>query len=231
MAHGSFGRLQLPLECGRRCLERAERADLAGRAHERIGRQGLAVVDAENVTGLQADPAWARVCVVERRHRDGRRLRDRASHHDRPQHVRRKQLRRGQTWAFGADPHGGDVTVVDNSHTVPTSGCFAPPRVLSPAPPATVRPPVHRSGFVFRGNRLLGTRNGLELRGVRNAEVSSNTYRAPAHRRLRNQGGRAARGLAHRLRHCLQRLQRRELRVQDGHAQHRNHLGRKHLTG
>jgi hypothetical protein len=32
---------------------------------------------------------------------------------------------------------------------------------------------------VFRGNRLLGKRNGFEFRGVRTAEVSSNTVALP----------------------------------------------------
>lgn len=51
-------------------------------------------------------------------------------------------------------------------------------RILSPVVPAG-RPPVYRSGYTFTGNRLLGTRNGFELRGVRNADVSSNTVALP----------------------------------------------------
>jgi hypothetical protein len=41
------------------------------------------------------------------------------------------------------------------------------------------QPPVYRSGYTFTGNHLLGTRNGFELRGVRNADVSSNTVALP----------------------------------------------------
>ena len=38
---------------------------------------------------------------------------------------------------------------------------------------------VYRSGYTFTRNRLLGTRNGFELRGVRTADVSSNTVSLP----------------------------------------------------
>lgn len=149
---------------------------ISGATIERIGRQGLAVVDAENVTLQDSNVgpvAWSNVDIES---------------DDDCEIARHITIARNSFGAnsygvvanvgFGADPQVGDVTVVDNTQTVPTSGCFAPVRILSPVY-ADGRPPVYRSGFTFRGNRLLGTRNGLELRGVKNAEVSSNTIALP----------------------------------------------------
>jgi hypothetical protein len=149
---------------------------ISGATIERIGRQGLAVVDAENVTLQDSSVgpvAWSNVDIET---------------DDDCEIARHITIARNTFGAnsfgvvanvgFGADPQVGDVTVVDNAQTGPTSGCFAPLRILSPVH-TDGRPPVYRSGFVFRGNRLLGTRNGVELRGVRNAEVSSNTIALP----------------------------------------------------
>jgi hypothetical protein len=149
---------------------------IAGATLERIGRQGVAVVDAENVTlqdSAVGPVAWSNVDIET---------------DDDCEIARHVSVLRNQFGAnnygvvasvgFGAGAQVGDVTVADNVQTVPTAGCFAPVRILSPVVPAG-QPPVYRSGYTFSGNRLLGTRNGFELRGVRNADVSSNTVALP----------------------------------------------------
>ena len=68
--------------------------------------------------------------------------------------------------------------MTDNVQTVPTSGCFAPVRILSPVVPAGSR----RCTAAATRSRATGCsarRNGFELRGVRNADVSSNTVALP----------------------------------------------------
>ena len=143
---------------------------------ERIGRQGVAVVDAENVTvqdSVIGPVAWSSVDIET----------DADCEIARNVSILRNQFGANNygvvaNVGFGADPQVGQVTVRDNVQTVPTSGCFAPARILSPVVPAG-QPPVYRSGYTFTGNRLLGTRNGFELRGVRNAEISSNTVALP----------------------------------------------------
>jgi hypothetical protein len=143
---------------------------------ERIGRQGVAVVDAENVTvqdSVIGPVAWSSVDIET----------DADCEIARNVSILRNQFGANNygvvaNVGFGADPQVGQVAVRDNVQTVPTSGCFAPARILSPVVPAG-QPPVYRSGYTFTGNRLLGTRNGFELRGVRNAEISSNTVALP----------------------------------------------------
>jgi hypothetical protein len=143
---------------------------------ERIGRQGVAVVDAENVTvqdSVIGPVSWSNVDIET---------------DDNCEIARNVSILRNQFGAnrfgvvasvgFGADPQVGQVTMRDNVRTVPTSGCFAPVRILSPVVPAG-QPAVYRSGYTFTGNRLLGTRNGFELRGVQPADVSSNTVALP----------------------------------------------------
>jgi hypothetical protein len=143
---------------------------------ERIGRQGVAVVDAEEVTvqrSVIGPVSWSNVdietdddCEIAR-------------------HVRILGNSFGAnsfgvvaSVGFGAGPQVGDVTMDGNTQTVPTSGCFAPVRILSPVVPAG-QPPVYRSGYTFTNNSLLGTRNGFELRGVRTVDVSTNTVALP----------------------------------------------------
>lgn len=143
---------------------------------ERIGRQGVAVVDAENVTlqdSTVGPVAWSNVDIET---------------DDDCEIARNISIVRNTFGAnnygvvanvgFGASPQVGGVTVADNVQTVPTSGCFGPVRILSPVV-FEGQPPVYRSGYTFSGNRLLGTRNGFELRGVRNVEVSSNSVALP----------------------------------------------------
>jgi len=143
---------------------------------ERIGRQGVAIVDAENVTlqdSVIGPVAWSNVDIET---------------DDDCEIARNVSILRNQFGAnrygvvasvgFGASPQVGQVAMSDNTQTVPTSGCFAPVRILSPVVPAG-QPPVYRSRYTFTGNRLLGTRNGFELRGVRNADVSSNNVALP----------------------------------------------------
>ena len=149
---------------------------IAGATIERIGRQGVAVVDAENITVQDSTigpVAWSSVDIET---------------DDDCEIARNVDILRNQFGAnaygvvasvgFGANPQVGDVTMTDNVQTVATSGCFGPVRILSPVVPAG-QPPVYRSGYTFTGNRLMGTRNGFEFRGVRNADVSSNTVALP----------------------------------------------------
>jgi hypothetical protein len=143
---------------------------------ERIGRQGVAVVDAENVTvrdSVIGPVQWSNVDIET---------------DDDCEIARNVNILSNQFGAnrfgvvasvgFGAGAQVGQVTMRDNVQTVPTSGCFAPVRILSPVVPAD-QPRVYRSGYTFAGNRLLGTRNGFEFRGVRTVDMSSNTVALP----------------------------------------------------
>ena len=141
---------------------------IAGALIERSGRQGVAIVDAENVT-LQDSTigpvAWWGVdmetdgdCEIAR-------------------HINILRNTFGATRygaigsvGFGGDPQVGDVTVTENTQTVEAGlpgECWAPVWILSPD--AT-----YRTGYVFRGNRFLARRNAFEFRRVRNIDVSSN---------------------------------------------------------
>jgi hypothetical protein len=147
---------------------------ISGATIERIGRQGVAVVDGERVTlqdSTVGPVAWANVdletddnCEIAR-------------------HVTVAGNSFGSNgWGvivnggFGADPQVGDLTVTGNTQTAPTvdtgiltpDPCRAPVRILSPDA-------VYRSGYSFSGNRLLTPNNGLVFRRVQNIDVSSNT--------------------------------------------------------
>jgi hypothetical protein len=140
------------------------------------GRQGVAIVDAENVT-LQDSTigpvAWWSVDIET---------------DDDCEIARHINLLRNQFGAnrygvigsvgFGAYPQVGDVTAIDNTQTVATQGlpgdyCWAPVWILSPVD-AEGHVPAYRENYVFRGNRLLGTHNGFEFRGVDSIEVGAN---------------------------------------------------------
>jgi hypothetical protein len=149
---------------------------IAGALLERNGRQGVAIVDAENVTiqdSAIGPVGWSNVDIET---------------DDDCEIARHVTIARNQLGAnsygvvasvgFGSEPQVGDVTVTDNSQSVATGGCFAPVRILSPVVPEG-QPRVYRSGYTFTGNRLLGTRNGFEFRGVRNVDVSSNDVSLP----------------------------------------------------
>ena len=143
---------------------------------ERIGRQGVAVVDAENVTVRDSVIGPVALANVDLETDDDCAL---------ARHITISGNQFGaHTWGvvdsvgFGADPQVGDVIVTDNTQTAAAPDCFAAVRILSPVVPAG-QPPVYRSGYTFSGNRLLGTRNGFELRGIREADVSSNSVALP----------------------------------------------------
>jgi hypothetical protein len=135
---------------------------------ERSGRQGVAIVDAENVTlqdSTVGPVAWSNVDI------------ETDDHCEIARHINiiRNQFGANRygviaSVGFGGDPQVGDVTVTDNTQTAPTGlpgECWAPVRILSPTA-------IYRSGYVFRGNRFLARRNAFEFRRVRNIEVSSN---------------------------------------------------------
>jgi Bacterial Ig-like domain len=144
---------------------------ITGATLERVGRQGVAVVDAENVTVQDSVIGPVALASVDLETDDDCEI------------ARHVTIARNQfgahTWGvvdsvgFGAEPQVGDVTVTDNTQSVAAPGCFTPVRILSPVVPEG-QPRVYRNGYTFRGNRLLGTRNGFEFRGLRNVEVSSN---------------------------------------------------------
>jgi hypothetical protein len=141
---------------------------IAGALIERSGRQGVAIVDAENVTlqdSIVGPVAWASVDIET---------------DDNCEIARHVSIVRNQFGAnrygviasvgFGGDPQVGDVTVTDNTQTAATGlpgECWAPVRMLSPDS-------IYRTGYVFRGNRFLARRNAFEFRRVRNIDVGSN---------------------------------------------------------
>jgi hypothetical protein len=150
---------------------------IKGATLERNGRQGVAVVDAEHVTVQDSTigpVAWWSMDIET---------------DDDCEIARHINILRNQFGAnrygviggvgYGAYPQVGDVAAIDNTQTVVTRGppgdyCWAPVWILSPVD-AEGRVDAYRKNYVFRGNRLLGTRNGFEFRGVDNIEVSSNT--------------------------------------------------------
>ena len=149
---------------------------ITGVTLERVGRQGVAVVDAENVTVRDSTIGPVALSNVDIETDDDCEI-------ARDVMITRNQFG-ANAWGvvasvgFGAEPQVGDVTVTDNTQSVATTGCLAPVRILSPVVPEG-QPRVYRSGYTFRGNRLLGARNGFEFRGVRNVDVSSNSAALP----------------------------------------------------
>jgi hypothetical protein len=147
---------------------------ISGATLERIGRQGVAVVDAENVTVQDSaigPVAWANIDLETD---DGCEI---------ARHVTVQRNSFGSNgWGvivnggFGADPQVGDVTVTGNTQTAPTTDtgiltpdpCRAPVRMLSPDA-------AYRSGYRFSGNHFLATFNGLVFRRVNNVDVTGNT--------------------------------------------------------
>ncbi len=141
---------------------------ITGALIERSGRQGVAIVDAENVT-LQDSTigpvAWWAVDL------------ETDDNCDIARHINILRNTFGATRygaigsvGFGGDPQVGDVTVADNTQTVEAGlpgECWAPVWILSPEA-------LYRSGYVFRGNRFLARRNAFEFRRIRNIDVSSN---------------------------------------------------------
>ena len=141
---------------------------ITGALIERAGRQGVAIVDAENVTVQDSTigpVAWWGVDIET---------------DDNCEIARHVSIVRNQFGAnrygvigsvgFGGDPQVGDVTVTDNTQTVETGlpgECWAPVWVLSPDAK-------YRSGYTFQRNRLLARRNAFEFRRVNNIDVSSN---------------------------------------------------------
>ncbi|MFL5908613.1 MAG: hypothetical protein ACJ75Z_13585 [Solirubrobacterales bacterium] len=147
---------------------------ISGARIERIGRQGLAVVDGERVTlqdSTVGPVAWANVdietddsCEIAR-------------------HITLARNSFGSNgWGvivnggFGADPQVGDLTATDNVQTAPTietgiltpDPCRAPVRILSPDA-------VYRSAYTFTGNRFMTPNNAFVFRRANNVSVSSNS--------------------------------------------------------
>jgi hypothetical protein len=146
----------------------ARNVSITGATLARVGRQGVAIVDAEHVTVQASTIGPVALASVDIETDDNCEI---------ARHIKISGNQFGASgWGvvssvgFGGDPQVGDVSVTDNTQSVAATGCFAPVRILSP-----VEPSLYRSGYTFRGNSLLGTKNGFELRGVRNAELSSNT--------------------------------------------------------
>jgi len=142
---------------------------IAGALLERNGRQGVAVVDAENVTVQDSTigpVAWWSVDLET----------DTNCEIARHINILRNQFGANRygvigSVGFGGEPQVGDVTVTDNTQTAQTGlpgECWAPVWILSPDA-------MYRTGYVFRGNRFLARRNAFEFRRVRNIDVSSNT--------------------------------------------------------
>jgi hypothetical protein len=141
---------------------------ISGALIERSGRQGVAVVDAENVTLQDSTVGPAAWWAVDIETDDNCGI---------ARHISILRNTFGATRygaigsvGFGGDPQVGDVTVADNIQTVEAGlpgECWAPVWILSPEAK-------YRTGYVFRGNRFLARRNAFEFRRIRNIDVSSN---------------------------------------------------------
>jgi len=142
---------------------------IAGATLERNGRQGLAIVDAEQVTlqdSTVGPVAWWGVDIET---------------DDDCEIARHITIARNSFGAnrygvvgsvgFGGAPQVGDVSVTDNVQTAPTGlpgECWAPVWVLSPDT-------LYRDGYTFSRNTLLARRNAFEFRRLSNVDVSANT--------------------------------------------------------
>jgi hypothetical protein len=144
---------------------------IQGATLERIGRQGVAVVDGERVTVQNSaigPVGWWGVDVET----------------DAPCDIARHVTVTANTfgasgrgviaaYAQGGDPQVGDVNVMNNTQTAPSGGsaatdCYSP---VSSIPPAGVYP----SGLVITGNHFLGRRYAVSLTRWRNVQIGSNT--------------------------------------------------------
>jgi len=142
---------------------------------ERIGRQGVAVVDAEHVTVQDSTigpVAWANVDL------------ETDDNCELARHITVARNSFGSNGfgvitnpgVAGGDPQVGDISVTDNVQTAPTvdtgiltpDPCRAPVRILSPSG-------LYRSSYTFSGNHFLSPNNGLVFRQANNVSVSSNT--------------------------------------------------------
>jgi hypothetical protein len=136
---------------------------------ERNGRQGVAVVDAEQVTVRNSTigpVAWWGVdletddnCEIAR--------------HITVDHNSFGANRYGVLGSvgFGGSPQVGDLTFTNNIQTAATGlpgECWAPVWVLSPDG-------LYRDGYTFAGNTLLARRNGFEFRRLNNVTVNANS--------------------------------------------------------
>ena len=154
----------------------ARNVSITGATLERNGRQGVAIVDAENVTLQGSAVGPSALASVDIETDDDCEI---------ARHITIAGNQFGaSSWGvvasvgYGADPQVGDLTVTDNVQTVPASGCLAPVSILSPVDGAG-QILAYRKDYVFRRNQFRGTRNGFEFRGVDNIEVSSNTVALP----------------------------------------------------
>src|SRR5262245_36048778 len=153
----------------------ARNVTIANATRERIGRQGVAAVDAENVKledSTIGPVAWANVdletdddCEIAR-------------------HVIVQRNSFGTNgWGvivnggFGGDPQVGDLKVLGNVQTGPTvdtgilppfDPCRAPVRILASGS-------LSSTGYTFSGNQFLEPNNALVFRQIRNIDVSSNS--------------------------------------------------------
>jgi hypothetical protein len=144
---------------------------IQGATLERIGRQGVAVVDGERVKVQDSTigpVAWWGVDLET----------DEACELSRHVTVARNTFPgngRGVLgdYSAGGDPQVGDVTVSNNVQTAPTGGttageCLSP---VSSGPPAGVS----HSGYVFTGNTLLARRYAFNLTRMQNVQIDSNS--------------------------------------------------------
>ena len=142
---------------------------IANAVLERIGRQGVAVVDAERVTVQDSTigpVAWWGVDV------------ETDDHCEIARHVTVTRNVFGATRygavgnvGFGGAPQVGHVTVTDNVQTEAAGlpgECWAPVWALSPEG-------LYRDGYTVRGNRFVARWNAFEFRRVRGIDVASNT--------------------------------------------------------
>jgi hypothetical protein len=138
---------------------------ITGAVLERIGRMGVAVVDAEYVT-VQDSAIGSALTWVDLEPDDPCEL---ARHIT----VARNSFGANQWGGIvnggtGAYPHVGDVSVIDNQQTAPANVCWAAPVQVWSSSSA------YRDNYSFRGNQFIGHWEAFALSGVRNVDVSSN---------------------------------------------------------
>jgi len=159
--HGAF-----TLTCGD-VASSARNVVITGATLERIGRQGVAVVDAEHVT-VQNSTIGRALTWVDLEPDD---LCEIARHIT----VARNSFGANQWGGIvngggGADPWVGDVRVIDNHQTAPANACWAAP-VQVYGPGGVDR----RHDYSFSGNQFLAHTDAFVLYGVQNVDVNSNS--------------------------------------------------------
>jgi hypothetical protein len=139
---------------------------ITGALLERIGRMGVAVVDAERVTLRDSTIGPVALVNVDLEPDDNCEL---------ARHIMVARNSFGaNSWGVvvnygaNADPYVGDVSVIDNLQTAPGRTCLDPVQIGSP-------PGLYRYDYSFSGNQFMTHSDAFFLIRLQDVDVSSNS--------------------------------------------------------